>query len=487
MNLTPDQCLTVLHRGANELRRGNLDVAGQLFSAAVESAKQLPKEQSYAILPIATANLSLLAAKRGKAENAAQLRAITLTTLDAIASPPLHPGFLQLIGDACFDLGEYRRATTYYELCAQLVSNNGDALNTAVLLAKAGQCYCRAGLNDQAVIPLRAAMRIFRQHPADPRVPDALINLGNALRKKQPAQAEPAYKEAAEWYESRLQLEAAAPAWVNLGVLCSENGRHKEGLEYYQKALEVRQRSPATPPIRTASVLNNMANCYRRLQNFPEAHRHVERAIQLLEPISATDSAAARLLASAYHSWGLIFAAESRDTEALHWLSKADATRQQQPNPSLEDTAVDLTELAVVLDRLGRADEADAARQRLAVIRSTQQAGKAAELDLTGLSEASPGAVQIEIDHPRPHSPEQSGAMTELGRRLGGLATNSNTGRYTGSVSIPEATTLLFYGADAEALFRELEPALRADPLSRNARVTLRQGQTTRELTLTIH
>jgi len=67
------------------------------------------------------------------------------------------------------------------------------------------------------------------------------------------------------------------------------------------------------------------------------------------------------------------------------------------------------------------------------------------------------------------------------------LAANSNAGRYTGSVSIPEATTLLFYGPDAEALFRELEPTLRADPLSRNARVTLRQGQTTRELTLTIH
>ena len=48
MNLTPDQCLQLLHRGANELRDGNLTAAGQLFSAAVESAKQLPKEQSYA-------------------------------------------------------------------------------------------------------------------------------------------------------------------------------------------------------------------------------------------------------------------------------------------------------------------------------------------------------------------------------------------------------------------------------------------------------
>ena len=45
------------------------------------------------------------------------------------------------------------RALAYYELCAQLVSDNGDAINTAALLARAGQCYCRSGLHDQGTIP----------------------------------------------------------------------------------------------------------------------------------------------------------------------------------------------------------------------------------------------------------------------------------------------------------------------------------------------
>src|SRR5438874_6463586 len=143
MNLTPEQCLTVLHRGGNELRRGNLDLAGQHFAAVLEAAKSMPKEQSYALLPIATANLSLLATRKGNADRAAQLRAITLTTLDAIDAPPLHPGFLQLISEALSDLGEHRRAIPYFELCAQLVSDNGDAINTAVLLSRTGQSYCR--------------------------------------------------------------------------------------------------------------------------------------------------------------------------------------------------------------------------------------------------------------------------------------------------------------------------------------------------------
>jgi len=69
--LTPEQCLSVLHRGANALRRGNLDIAGQHFAAVLEAAKTMPKEQSYALLPIATANLSLLATKKGNADHAA--------------------------------------------------------------------------------------------------------------------------------------------------------------------------------------------------------------------------------------------------------------------------------------------------------------------------------------------------------------------------------------------------------------------------------
>jgi tetratricopeptide (TPR) repeat protein len=482
--LSSDQCLSLLLRGANEMRRGNLTTAGQLFSAVIEAARSMPKEQSYALFPLATANLSLLARRQGKPDQAAQLRSITLTTLDALKIPPLHAGFLQLIADALFDLGEHRRAIPYYELCAQIVSDNGNAINTAALLARAGQCYCRSGLHEQGAIPLRAAIRIFREQPGDPRMPDALLNLGNALRKRFPAQAEEAYKEAAVWYESRLQLEAAAPAWVNLGILCSENDRPQEALEWYSKALEVRQRSPRTPPARIAGVLNNIANCYRRIGKLTEAHTEADRAIEILEASAPEDQAAAQLLASAYHTRGLIFAAEARDTDALAWFLKADAARQKLPSPSLEDTAVDLTELVAVLDRLGRTQEADAARERLATIRAAQQTGPTPEVDISGLSGENPGAVLIEIDQPTSRSQEAANQIAAFGRQLGDQAAASETGFFSGSVTIPEAVTLMLYGPDAEALFRTVEPTLRSDPLSRSARVTLRQGSHTRELTL---
>ena len=68
--------------------------------------------------------------------------------------------------------------------------------------------------------------------------------------------------------------------------------------------------------------------------------------------------------------------------------------------------------------------------------------------------------------------------------RLGEQATSSETGLYTGSITIPEAISLIFRCADAEALFRTLEPTLRSEPLSRTARVTLRQGTQLREVAL---
>jgi tetratricopeptide (TPR) repeat protein len=231
-------------------------------------------------------------------------------------------------------------------------------------------------------------------------------------------------------------------------------------------------------------VLNNISNCYRRVANFPEAHRQIDRAIPMLESAGPSDQAAARLLASAYHSRALIFAAEGRDTEALEWFQRADATRQNQPSPSLEDTAVDLTELITVLDRLGRTSEADTARQRLAKVRDAQQASRASEVDLSGLSSESKGAVQVEIDQPASRSRDHANLIATFGRQLGDQAKSADVGFLGGSVTIPETIILMFYGPDAEALFRTLEPTLRADPLSRAARVTVRQGATVRELTL---
>jgi hypothetical protein len=51
-------------------------------------------------------------------------------------------------------------------------------------------------------------------------------------------------------------------------------------------------------------------------------------------------------------------------------------------------------------------------------------------------------------------------------------------------VAIPENTTLIFYGPDAEALFKVLEPSLIDEPICAGARVVIRQGVTNREVVI---
>jgi tetratricopeptide (TPR) repeat protein len=119
------------------------------------------------------------------------------------------------------DRREYRRAIPFWEQAIQL-DEGTEPTGIAQMLWKVGECYNRAGLRDQAAIPLRAAVKIFRKYPEDPRLSAALITLGNGLRKSSPAEAEFCYREVADWHVARGQFLSATPAWGNIGILCSE-------------------------------------------------------------------------------------------------------------------------------------------------------------------------------------------------------------------------------------------------------------------------
>jgi tetratricopeptide (TPR) repeat protein len=219
--------------------------------------------------------------------------------------------FHLLMAAVLMEFGEYRRAIPFWEQAIQL-DDVKDPIDMAHMLARVGECYNRIGLKDHAAIPLRAAVKIFRKHPEDPRLSAALITLGNALRKSTPAEAESCYREVADWHVARGQFLSATPAWGNIGILCSEQGRYAEALEYLEKVRKIREQSPGIPVPAIAITVNNIANCYRRMGSFAEACTAVSRAIDLLQDKGGTE------LASAYGTRGLIFL----DQERLSGLEK---------------------------------------------------------------------------------------------------------------------------------------------------------------------
>lgn len=57
------------------------------------------------------------------------------------------------------------------------------------------------------------------------------------------------------------------------------------------------------------------------------------------------------------------------------------------------------------------------------------------------------------------------------------LETAAGAGSYRGFWQGPEETGLFYYGPDAEAMFRNVEPVLRRLPIGQNARIVVRAGK----------
>src|SRR5258708_1706038 len=295
-----EMCLGALAHGVRQLERGNHASAEGGLRVALLVTRALPAEQAPDARALALYSMSLLRGKQGRDAEAREMREQAAACQNSDASWARNLMFQNLMAMVLSDLGEYRRAIPFWAQSDQLAVDLNDGVVMGELLRRLGRCYLRSGLRDHAAVPLREAVKIFRSQSADPRLPDVLLDLGSALRKGSPVEAERYYQEVADWHVSRAQLESATPAWVNLGVLCSEQDRHTESLAHYEKALRVREQSPGTPSGRLGTLMNNIANCYRRMKQFEQAHRSADRAIGLLESQGGSP------LGSAYGTRGLI-------------------------------------------------------------------------------------------------------------------------------------------------------------------------------------
>ncbi|HUA17306.1 MAG TPA: tetratricopeptide repeat protein [Bryobacteraceae bacterium] len=479
-----ERCLQLIAAGLHYLERGNHESANLALASVLLVTNELPPEEASPLRALALYDLSRLRTRQKLVEEARQLReqAEKFLARAAETSPLPEPWirlYSVLMADALSELNEHRRAIPHFEKALQgpLDFLSGPSAAADVLF-RAGKCYSRVGLRDHAAVPLRAAVQRFRELPGDPRLAAALIALGNALRKSSPAEAESCYKEAAQYHESRAQLESAAPAWVNLGVMCSEQGRFPESLAYYEKALHVRARISGSPPERMGTLLNNIANVQRRMGQFEEAIRTVERAHALLQPVGGHS------FACALGTRGLIYRDWGRDADAVDWFRQSAAEHHRQPSPNLETLSEELENESAALERLGQLEEAADARGRLDLIRAARES-VAPGVALGEQQTSREGAVLVELDFGiRQRAAAGSARCDELERRLSDALDQQGTGYPGGRVLIPETTTLLFYGEDAETLFATIHPIVLADPICAGARVTVRQQGRHREAVL---
>jgi tetratricopeptide (TPR) repeat protein len=483
--LTPDEpedseelneCLAAIALCLKSVANNDLPRALACLVVAFEKVKNAPADQQPHLKPLVMLNMSWLNQKMRKENEAAKLRSQATALLETIETPMPSARYQFTLAESLERAGEPRRAVSAWEQALAHAGENTEPERIGLMLLKMGDAYVRIGARQHAVVPLRYALEILRNLPGDPRLTNALLSLGNALRKDDPAEAEVLYREVASIHEANMKLLSATPAWANLALICSEQGRFEEALAYQLKVLKVREQSSGVSSNLIAGAHNNLANTYRRMGRFKEAHNSVDHAIKRA---SAGDS----FLANAYDTRGQIFEDSRDDKHAAEWYRKACTERSSQASPNLDDLAESLERAVAALTRLGKSKEAAEMQQTLESVRASLASVPEGEFEETkGKAPADSAAVVIELKHGRSSSPDTRRKISALSRSLSDEVRKAAAGRFGVSVSGPENTTLIFNGKDSEFLYRVLEPCLTADRLSAGAKIVIRQGSQHREL-----
>jgi len=468
--------IKVIAQAVDATQRGQLEMAQKGFASLDRISDSEPATILRHVKPLALLGLALVCAKKNDQDQARSLREQASAAIDEDCKNVPLATFHYFMALEFHRLQDYRNALTFWELALQHAKPEADPMLVAEMLQKTGECYSRMGLGEYAAIPLRAALKILDKVPEHPWRPATLLTMGNALRKSQPAEAEACFREAAEMHAAKLQYQSAAPAWVNLGILCAEQGRYDESLEFYAKVLRVRENNPSTPADRIALLHNNIAGCYRRMKKFDEALASVDRSIDLF-PVSDPQRA------YAYSTKAMTLRDAGRDEAAVVWFRNAIDERNKQPSPSFEAHLDDLQGLIDALDRLGRDSEAAPVSEELEKVRRQRDSIQAAQggenrADFTG------GSVLIEIPNQSNADPRTREEIRNLVYSLAGALAESDLGRISGHITSPETRTLIFTGEDAEQLFQFLSPHLSSDPLFSGARIVIRQSDQSRDLVL---
>lgn len=470
-----------LFQSIEAVQRRDFPAADKLIEIALRLTDQMAADEADGYRALGQCSLALLREKEDRRDDAAKAREEAMARVDRVSKEdiPRKKVINELMSALLMDLQEYRRAIPFCERAVQQRLEANEPIGVAGMLSREGHCYAFCGLKDQAAIPLRAALKILRNYPQEPSLTEVLIGLGNALRKSSPSEAENLYKEVADIHIAKAHLESASAAWLNLGALCGEQGRNSEALDYYQKALEVREKSPGTSPIKIAMLLNNIANCHRRSRDFEEASRLIDQAIEMLE------SGKSPKIAAAYATKGQILQDAGNDDYSVEWLRRSYAERMKQPSPEYDSIIENLGYEIASLKRLGKTEEVAEAEARLAMAKEGTKAFPNANVDVSTLTAESVGTVLIELAFgPRPGGRYGTRDAEAVLEQIFAILSKAKLVESGGHALTPESITLIFYGKDAQAMFEAIEQFLSDHLIFSGAVVSIRQGESIKQVVI---
>ncbi len=213
------------------------------------------------------------------------------------------------------------------------------------------------------------------QRNLDDNIPKSEILASRAHRVGRVCIDQGRFREGEQWFrravairEQVLGTEHAdtATSANNVGAALARQGRHAESEEWYRRALTIRERVLGPEHADTATSVNHVGTALWRQGRYAESEEWYRRALAIREKVLGSEHADT---AASVNNVGAALERLGRYAEAEERHRRALSIREKVLGVEHADTAISATNVGIALERQGRYDESEQWFRRALTIR----------------------------------------------------------------------------------------------------------------------
>jgi tetratricopeptide (TPR) repeat protein len=193
-------------------------------------------------------------------------------------------------------------------------------------------------------------LRVLTDHIREETYPDEeeWFRLGLVLQKMG------RFDKSQEVYEALLGQTTdegeKAPIYHQIAYVKDNQGEYKEAIKFYEKTLEIKQKTLPPNHLSFADTYNNIGEVYRKMGDYPKALSYYEKALEIQQqslPPNHPD------LASPYNNIGIAYQNMGDYSQALWSHEKVLEIKQQSLPPNHPDLGMSYNNIGIVYYSMG--------------------------------------------------------------------------------------------------------------------------------------
>lgn len=143
-------------------------------------------------------------------------------------------------------------------------------------------------------------------------------------------------------YENTKDEDFQAEIFRNMGILCDKQGDNRNALNWFSKAVKIKEELYGQNSLEAAGLYNSMGIIYCNIEKYEEAEEYLMRSLVIKEEQLLPNSIS---LSNTYHQLGNLEACRAQFAKALEWHEKSldiRASTLDAGHPLIADTFLSL-------------------------------------------------------------------------------------------------------------------------------------------------